>query len=823
LEPHFYEPANPGIVRTGWLSLDGPAAQSRLEKGADVLVSCASISVRLVGPDEIELPTTAAIEEVTKSVVELLKEGPIEAGPRLLYNNSIRVVADWAFLEPARRDRAVSGQSIEVLVATADYFRMLISHPGLHPSVKVAVDGCVRDGQTEFLGLEQVQNQIRDVWGDRNPTGFLAPIGIALATYSRSAESVDEWLLVAARRGEQSVAVNPAIWSFPVDETIEHGGPLDALRLGLQQELGKDMRRAEDLLRHVRGTCWLHAYDRSDVGAATGVTAIYAVEQEAEALREVAERTRGENPETGSSKQDIFVGTFRKFLEQFETKEGEVAQSLLHWVRHMVDSDAPSLASVTTHPTLEEPKRLSALRQMSDAISELKRRINEDVLRGHDYSAESLTATSGDEGSRALVAALQRFADRYEDARINVQQSDGDRGIDMAREWENAVRAIARLVGTSEQLWNIVESCSANYPRYSNQVGLESPPLRSATHRFSDSFSRERDAEIFLYCVRLEARRREKGHPERFLRPQDLTQNVDRFFGDPRVFFHTAIAIHAYVDHDSTSRQLALHRRGYALARSALERNERQPGLNHVCALYNLQIVEWKSDEDDRRRMLEQARGYAWTAIRLDPTYYRYWVTRARINEQLGKPEPAGADLAIAKDLLNKDVRLEQSEKVERLQEIADVEMEVKSSSRSQALSMRVAQVERMGRAFEAQSEEFEATIRTTRRAEEDIREDQKKVRSDMDASRREQIQLIAIVAAFIGLIASSAPGVALSFQRAETLQEIILILMVPFVLIIALVIALRLAFKNSRSEGSAARRPGLFARLLRAARSGHE
>ena len=788
-----------------------------------MLVSCASISVRLVGPDEIPLPTTVAIDRATDGVAKLLEEGRIEAGPSLLYNNPIHVVADWAFLEAARRDRAVSGRSIEVLVATTDYFRMLIGHPGLHPSVKAAMDGCVRDSHTEFSGLEQVQNQIRAVWGDRNPTGFLAPIGTALATYCRSAEGVDEWLLVAARRGEQSVAVNPAIWSFPVDETIEHGSPLDALKLGLQQELGKDMSRAEDLLRHVRGTCWLHAYDRADVGGATGVTAIYAVEHEEEALREVADRARGENPETGSSDQDIFVGTFREFLEQFEGREGEVAQSLLHWVRHMVDSDSLSLAPGAAHLTLEAPKQLSALRQMSDAISELKRRINEDVLGGLHSSAASLTTTPEDEGPRALVAALQRFADRYEDARINVQQSDGDRGIDMAREWENAVRAIARLVGTSEELWNIVELCSANYPRYSNQVGLESTPLGSSTRRFSDSFSRERDAEIFLYCVRLEARRREKGHPERFLRPQDLTQNVDRFFGDPRVYFHTAVAIHAYVDHDSTSRQLALHRRGYALARSALERNERQPGLNHVCALYNLQIVEWKSDEDDRLRMLEQARDYAWTAIRLDPTYYRYWVTRARINEQLGKPEPAGADLAIAKDLLNKDVRLEQSERVERLQEVADVETEVKSSSRSQALSMRVAQVERMGRAFEARSEEFEATIQTTRRAEEDIREDQKKVRSDMDASRREQIQLIAIVAAFIGLIASSAPGVALSFQRAETLQEVILILMVPFVLIIALVIALRLAFKHSRSEGSAARRPGLFTRLLWAARSGNE
>lgn len=763
------------------------------------------------------------IDMVADRVMEFLQAGPIEAGPSLLYNNPIRVVADWAFLEAVRQNPAVRRPSIEVLVATTPYFRMLMSHPGLHPSVQAAVNACVRDSDTDFSGLTEVQKEVRALWGDSNPTGFLAPIGAALATYCRRAESVDEWLLVAARRGEQSVAVNPAIWSFPVDETIEHGSPLDALKLGLQQELGKDMGTAEELLRDVGGTCWLHAYDQSERGVPTGVTAIYAKEYGEEALSEVAKRARSKNPETGASEQDIFVGTFREFLERFEGREHEVAQSLLHWVRQMVNSDAHLLASGTTHPTPEAPKPLSALRQMSDAISELKARINEGVLGGLHSSDAALATTSGDEGPRALVAALQRFAERYEDARIDVQQEGGARGIDMAREWENAVRVIARLVGTSEKLWDIVESSSAKYSSYSNQVSLEPPPVGSTAHRFADGFSRERDAEIFLYCVRLEARRREKGQPERFLRPQDLTQNVDRFFGDPRVFFHTAVAIHAYVDHDLSSRQLALHRRGYALARSALERNERQPGLYHVCALYLLLYVEWESDEDKRLRRLEQARDYAWTAVRLDPTYYRYWVTLARINEQLGKPERAGADLAIAKDLLNKDVRLDPSEVSERRQELDDVEMEVKSSSRNQALNMRVAQVERMGRAFEARSEEFEATIQKTRRAEEDIREDQKKVRSDMDASRREQIQLIAIVAAFIGLIASSAPGVALSFQRAESLQEIILILMVPFVLIIALVIALRLAFKNARSDESAARRPGLLARLLWAVRSGHD
>lgn len=790
-----------------------------------MLVSCAGISVQRVGPDEIPLPSTEAIDEATQSVVKLLEglllEGlPQEAPP--LYNNPIRVVADWEFLGRVGQDPAASDQNIEVLVAQTDYFRMLISHPGLHPWVMAAVESCVYENPTEFVSLEQVRQQIGAAWGDRNPTGFLAPVGTALAGYSSSAESVGKWLLVAARRGEKSVAVNPAIWSFPVDETIEHGSPLDVLKVGLRQELDENIKGADDLLDSVGGTCWLHVYDKSVVGSATGVTAIYAVDRSEKELREIAARVRDKNPETGSTEQDIFVGTFQEFLDRFEYREDEVAQSLLQWVQHTVATDAVELASSTTHHALEAPKQLSAFSQMSEAISELKRRINEEVLGGRHSSAGSLTATAGDEGPLALVAALQQFADRYEHARIDVQQAVGDRGIDMAREWENAVRAIARLMGTSAELWNTVESCSANYPRYAHQVGPESPPLSNATHRFSDSYSRERDAEVFLHCVRLEARRREKGHPERFLRPQDLTQNVDRFFGDPRIYFHAAVAIHAYVDHDPTSRQLALHRRGYALARSALERNERQPGINHVCALYNLQLVEWKTEEDDRLRLIEQARDYAWTAIRLDPTYYRYWVTRARINEQLGKPEIAGADLAIAKDLLIKDVRLEPNERVERLKEISDVEIEVKTSSRSQALSMRVAQVERMGRAFEARAEEFEATTRTTRRAEEDIRKDQQAVRSEMEASRREQIQLIAIVAAFIGLIASSTPGVALSFQRAETLQEVILILMVPFVLIIALVIALRLAFKSSRSARGA-RGPGLLARLLWAARSGHD
>jgi hypothetical protein len=768
-----------------------------------------------VTPGQTEPRTSTAISDIVQHLQNLIEEIaskiPPDPNQPNLYNNNLYVVADWSFLASAEAASNDEVGSLDVPVRPVSYFGMLIEHPGTHHYIADQLDRFIRAAETDFRDLHHLREQIAAVsWADA-PLGYTAPVGASLAVVAPQPGHGKSPLIVAARRALKGVAINEATWSFPVDESVEHGrDPLLSLTNGLNQELGvpqKDLDRFVEL-DQINSNSWTHISSSADRGRPTGVTAIYPLMLSVDRLKRFAEQIKQGNPETGSSPKDIFVGTPQEFLDSNDADL--VAQPLLEWVHDLTAAKQLRPRGERNSGLVNEPRieQISILDEMNDAWYALLRHINEEVV-----NAKTDVEGASQSSAKALIVGAQAFAVRYERLRRSILRDEAQ-DFDTAREWETVVREIARRASTNQVLWDVVDEAYINYASLSGGIShetLASHSSMSVRDEDNDVYSSKRDGEILLYCVRLESRRGEQDL-NRALNIFDLTENLDRFFGDSRVYFQTAVAINAFIERQASVHDRGLHRRGYALARSALMREAKHPGLNHVCALYNLQAARMEDDAAEKHRLLLQAKEYCWSAIQLNPSYHHFWATRARINGRLERPATAAADLDVAKDLLEKDHRMDNIERKRRMDVFHGIDDELRII---QGQSEQKKMMEQLGRQFNQGTYDLSLFVAETKRDMDAMKQkvekaafdlgetatkvlvDQKEVRHDMAAGRREQIQLVAIVAAFIGLIASSAPGVAAGLASSETVGELVLILLVPVVLVVALVITLRITFRG--------------------------
>jgi tetratricopeptide (TPR) repeat protein len=212
-----------------------------------------------------------------------------------------------------------------------------------------------------------------------------------------------------------------------------------------------------------------------------------------------------------------------------------------------------------------------------------------------------------------------------------------------------------------------------------------------------------------------------------------------------------------------------------------------------------LGVREIRLDEESRLALFRRAKEQSTEAIDINPTYHRYWATRAEAQRLLRDRERAKRDLRSAVDLLKFDPRhpehsQEYKEALNRYQNTfsrirQDDEMHTildTTTEQQRNLRQMIGEVENARDTLEAKTQDLSQNF-------EQLKLTVHRIEADASANRREQIQLVAIVAAFIGLIASTVPVVGAGASRVEAsgggLSDLLLLLLIPASLIVVLIV----------------------------------
>lgn len=463
---------------------------------------------------------------------------------------------------------------------------------------------------------------------------------------------------------------------------------------------------------------------------------------------------------------------------------------------------------------------ISTLPHLQRAFDDLYNRMNEVIIRQVPMKERLEKIKDEPEKVKSELAAYiagecAKFAKEYDRAFFRLGAYSGT-NFDFGRDWESAVRALADM--TLKDL----RSKKPSQPSLEDLVAYAYDDFQKA-RLLSTSWPEVEDdsasawpvdvsTKALLHCWLLELDRRAK-------RPNDVRLKADltEYLGDSRVYFATASAIIAMPEDDEAHRSLI--RQGHAYARSALRRSPNTPGLHHLCALYcnYFGVADISLDREARLGLFRQAVDLSSEAIDLNPAYHRYWATRADAYRHLQDFQRAKEDLRSARELLEFDPRhpFGEPEYVERR---AEYDQMVENIRRDEELHRIVlATTVRQDRLDEALQEARAASKAFTGKSAELNQEFRQleltveRVESDATANRREQIQLVAIVAAFIGLIASTVPVVGAGASRVEetggAAWELLLLLLIPAALIVVLIVALNATFRRTTTAREAGRR----------------
>lgn len=478
-------------------------------------------------------------------------------------------------------------------------------------------------------------------------------------------------------------------------------------------------------------------------------------------------------------------------------------------------------------------RTVSSLASLQSAFDELTNRLNEAVLGRGDGALNLRIDESPNEKqalqewAQYLIGLCAEFVDVYDEAFENLNLQNGS-AFDFGRDWESAVRALAdlgvqELRSDSRRVPTLLEIVDYAYSNFEATFALAQeygPVQPSSVHPFS-TVTTARSTKALLHCWLLEAdRRQSKPVLERL--KKDLTE----YLGDSRVYFATANAIIAMADASETD--IALVRQGYAYAKSALRRSPQTPGLHHLCALFDLHlgVREIRFEEEARLELFRRARDRSTEAIDLNPTYHRYWATRAEAQRLLRDRERAKRDLQSALDLLKFDPRhpVDSDEYKEREKEYQDLFYHIRRDEEFYTiLDSTTEQQESLQSMLDEALKARETLDAKTTELEQNFKQLQltvTRVETDASANRREQIQLVAIVAAFIGLIAATVPVVGAGVNRVEAtggaVLELLPLLLIPAVLIVVLIVALNMTFRRGATEETPrATRQGLSKQLI--------
>lgn len=258
-----------------------------------------------------------------------------------------------------------------------------------------------------------------------------------------------------------------------------------------------------------------------------------------------------------------------------------------------------------------------------------------------------------------------------------------------------------------------------------------------------------RDVSMFCFCVSITCLRKEPDlhiNAESFAREHAMEQ---AFVGEPLAyhFFATALSRESAGGPD-----LGL---GLEYALAAEKAFPRSAGVVHNVATYLNRMAARTQSDQARKELLDRAFHVVNRAISLNPSYPKFYATRARVRIRKNDIENARTDVDIGEGLAAGEV----AAGTDREQALVwdNLRREIDNSSDLRRPLEKVA----------AASEVMEARGRELEEVREDLRESALQVsenlrqmgelREDIAHSRREQIQVVAFVAGAIGIITAGA------------------------------------------------------------------
>lgn len=289
-----------------------------------MFIPCEEVRVLQLGPvqrDEGE--QLAAISDWLMQQIDRFRTD--DQGRTVRLWNGRHLVVDWS----AFRVQVDDGL-LRIPVRQAEYYWTLLGHSGTSTAIRDALDRSIRERPgLPFASLTDFAEALLGVNEGREFENRRSPLGVSLALMSRNAQRLPAGVLFGRRSSD--LAVNPNVWTFPVDENVETVDPFACLTDGCSTELGLKSDHPIIKSAHLAG---VHIPDSpGEPGCPTGVTVIYEAEVSQEQLLELRSLMLTTSMEMTREEAETHAGHPTDFVRRGLAEE-EVSQPLLAWLAH---------------------------------------------------------------------------------------------------------------------------------------------------------------------------------------------------------------------------------------------------------------------------------------------------------------------------------------------------------------------------------------------------------------------------------------------------------------------------------------------------------
>jgi hypothetical protein len=351
------------------------------------------------------------------------------------------------------------------------------------------------------------------------------------------------------------------------------------------------------------------------------------------------------------------------------------------------------------------------------------------------------------------------------------QQFDShDENVDPGRVFEQAVMLISNSVNDDYRVFQeladqTLKHLNESTERVDQQSRILTLPGEDAiTIRIDRT---ERSLSLLAYCCAIQSLRKIRDSSTSASDFVTLSKRTQDLTGIPIAYFYKALASISDQTGDGAN-DLEL-KKGYEYALAALDRFSRSPGAHNLVAKYEYELMMMTGSASTREEL--RSKGYAnvSTAIRLDPEYPAYFFLRGLFHIEEGRSDLAISDLKIARSLAISNGEKALAEEYEtrtqqvrfslvnekRLAEAQNINIQLRSvlEESNRALSQSNQRLEALERDFTQVRTLSSETIRRVDEVESRNLREFAKIETGLSESRREQVQLVAVVAAVLAII----------------------------------------------------------------------